>query len=236
MAERPEFETTLSLAGRTEQPMPQPIPYRRGGFGGVAGLAQWIEAHGVQAVVDATHPFAERISANAAAACAMTGVPLCVLTRAPWQNTAGDQWIEVLDMASAVKALGDEPRRVFLTVGRLALPEFEAAPQHHYLARTVDPPEPPLALPHLTLILDRGPFDAVAETELMRVHKIQILVTKNSGGAATYGKIEAARSLGMPVVMVQTPDAAKHVPRFQDPADVLLWLENHLGAAALRGV
>jgi precorrin-6A/cobalt-precorrin-6A reductase len=236
LAERPEFETTLSLAGRTERPVPQPIPYRRGGFGGVAGLAQWIEKHGIQAVVDATHPFAERITANAAAACAMTGVPLCVLTRAPWQKIDGDQWIEVPDMTRAVMALGDAPRRVFLTVGRLSLPDFEAAPQHHYLARTVDPPEPPPALPHLKLILDRGPFDAAAEIDLMRAHKIQILVTKNSGGAATYGKIEAARALQLPVVVVQAPAEASGVPRFQNLADVVSWLEDHLRAAVLRGV
>ncbi|MCI0431703.1 MAG: cobalt-precorrin-6A reductase [Rhodospirillales bacterium] len=236
LAERSEFEATLSLAGRTEQPMPQPIPYRSGGFGGIAGLAQWIETHGIQAVVDATHPFAERIAANAAAACALARVPLCVLTRAPWRRSAGDNWIEAADMASAVRALGDAPRRVFLTVGRLSLPSFEAAPQHEYLVRTVDPPDPPSALPHLTLILDRGPFDAAAETELMRAHEIQILVTKNSGGAATYGKIEAARSLGLPVVMVRAPDGTTGVPRFQDPDDVLAWLDDHRRAAALRGV
>ena len=236
LAERPEFETTLSLAGRTERPIPQPVPSRRGGFGGVQGLAQWIETHGIQAVVDATHPFAEQISANAAAACAITGAPLCILTRAPWARTVDDRWIEVPDMPSAVRALGDAPKRVFLTVGRLSLPDFEAAPQHHYLVRTVDPPQPPPALPHFTLILDRGPFNAAVETELMRARQIQILVTKNSGGAATYAKIKAARSLGLPVVMVQPPAEATSAPRFHDPAEVLSWLEDHFKAAILRGV
>ncbi len=236
LAERPEFEATLSLAGRTGQPMAQPIACRIGGFGGVAGLAQWIETHGVRAVVDATHPFAERIAANAAAACALAGVPLCVLTRTPWRRGEGDNWIEVPDMAGAVGALGDAPRRVFLTVGRLSLPDFEAAPQHKYLVRTVDPPDPPPALPHLTLILDRGPFDAAAEAELMRAHKIQILVTKNSGGSATYGKIEAARALELPVVMVRTPGGTAEAPRFEDPGEVLSWLDDHRMAAALRGV
>jgi precorrin-6A/cobalt-precorrin-6A reductase len=236
LAERPEFEATLSLAGRTERPISQPISYRRGGFGGIQGLAQWIETHRVQVVVDATHPFAAQISANAVAACAQTGVPLCVLTRAPWQKAPGDNWIEVSDMASAVRALGDAPKRVFLTVGRLSLPEFEAAPQHQYLIRSVDPPQPPPALPQSKLILDRGPFDTAAEIDLMRSHDIQIVVTKNSGGAATYGKIEASRALGLPVVIVQPPAGATGVPRFEDPAKVLSWLEDHLRAADLRGV
>lgn len=236
LAERPEFEATLSLAGRTERPIPQPIPYRRGGFGGVQGLAQWIETHAIQAVVDATHPFADQISANAVAACAQTGVPLCVLTRAPWERTAGDNWIEVPDMASAARALGEIPKRVFLTVGRLSLPDFEAVPQHHYMVRTVDPPQPPPGLPHFILILDRGPFDATAETDLMRAHQIQILVTKNSGGAATYGKIEAARLLRVPVVMVHPPAVTTAVPRFHNPDEVLCWLEDHRRVADFRGV
>ena len=204
LAARPDCPALISLAGRTLKPAPQPLPTRIGGFGGAAGLADFLAANGVRAVVDATHPFAEKISANAALACAQRGTPLLVLRRRPWQLQPGDVWSEVEDAPAAALALGKKARRVFLTVGRLELPAFLAAPQHRYLIRTVDPPE--VLPPKATLILERGPFAEAAETALLQKEKIEVIVTKNSGGEATYAKIAAARALHLPVILMRAPE------------------------------
>jgi len=204
LAQRGKPPALLSLAGRTLKPAPQPLPTRIGGFGGATGLADFLKANGISAVVDATHPFAEKISANAALACAETGTPLLVLRRRPWQPQPGDAWTQVEDAAAAALALGKKARRVFLTVGRLELPAFLPYSQHRYLIRTVDPPE--VLPPKAKLILDRGPFDEKAETALLLKEKIEVIVTKNSGGDATYAKIAAARALELPVILLRAPD------------------------------
>lgn len=224
LAGDPRFDATLSLAGRTRAPADQPLPTRVGGFGGFDGLRAWLAAADVRAVVDATHPFAARISANAAAACAAAGVPLVGLTRPPWRPVAGDRWTEVPDNAAAAAALGPAPRTVLMTIGRLGIADFRAAPHHRYVVRTIDPPEPADLPPDHGLILDRGPFDADAEAALMRGYGIDVVVTKNSGGAATYGKIEAARRLGLPVVLV-TPPARPDVPVVTDVEAAVAFLE-----------
>jgi precorrin-6A/cobalt-precorrin-6A reductase len=204
LAGRSDMPALLSLAGRTMNPGAQPIPTRVGGFGGAAGLADFFASKGVRAVVDATHPFAGQISANAALACAETDTPLLVLRRRPWSAEPGDTWTEVADAPAAAQALGPKPMRVFLTVGRLELPAFLDFPQHHYVIRTIDPPE---ALPpDARLILDRGPFDEAAERSLLKQEKIDVVVTKNSGGSATHGKIAAARALHLPVILLRPPD------------------------------
>ncbi|PZN57024.1 MAG: cobalt-precorrin-6A reductase [Proteobacteria bacterium] len=203
--ERRDCNVVLSLAGRTETPVAQGVPVRSGGFGGPAGLGAWLRDNAVSLLIDATHPYAARISANAAAAARETGVPLLALRRPGWERVAGDQWREVDDVASAVHALGSSPRRVFLSLGRQEIHAFEAAPQHHYLVRSVDPVEPPLAVPQAEMLLARGPFEASAELALLRRHGIDAVVTKNSGGTATYGKIAAARALGIEVVMIRRP-------------------------------
>lgn len=205
LVERADIEATLSLAGRTVDPAAQPIPTRIGGFGGVAGQAAWLREHRIDAVVDATHPFAAQISRHAAEAAKLTGTPIVAFVRPAWHREAGDRWIEVGDLDAAAAALGREPRRVLLTTGRLGLAHFEAAPHHHYLIRTIDHPGDLPGLPDHTLLLDRGPFDLGAERDLMRRERIGVVVTKNSGGTATYPKIVAARELGLPVVIVQPP-------------------------------
>jgi precorrin-6A/cobalt-precorrin-6A reductase len=197
----------VSLAGRTRAPLASPLPTRIGGFGGVEGLQRYLVDNGVDRVIDATHPFAERISANAREACAALGVPLAVLAREPWRRQPGDRWIEVVDMAAAVAALGSLPRRVFLTIGRLSVPDFRAAPQHHYLVRSIEPPEPEELPPSCELILARGPFSRDEEIHLMRERQIDALVTKNSGGPLTYAKIEAARALSLETIVVLPPGA-----------------------------
>lgn len=195
----------VSLAGRTSAPLAQSLPTRIGGFGGVLGLQRYLAEERIDRVIDATHPFAVRISANAREACAALGVPLLVLTRAPWRRMEGDRWTEVADNAGAVAALGEAPRRVFLTIGRLGLADFLCAPRHYYLIRTIDQPAENDLPPRNRLVLDRGPFTVESELSLMREAGIDILVSKNSGGRETYAKIEAARALGLEVVMVTPP-------------------------------
>lgn len=226
MADRPAWDVTLSLAGRTSEPKPLPVPTRVGGFGGAEGLARWLSENRIGAVVDATHPFAATISRNAAEACRAIGVPLLALRRAPWRPVAGDRWIEAATMGEAVRALGAEPRCVFLTVGRLELRHFAAAPEHRYVVRTIEPIADALPVPNLVAIRSRGPFDGRCERELMRHENIEVVVTKNSGGAATYGKIAAARELGLPVIMVARPDKPKTMS-VETADEALDWLACH---------
>ncbi|MGF6173579.1 cobalt-precorrin-6A reductase [Ensifer sp. 4252] len=197
------YETVISLAGRTADPRPQPVKTRIGGFGGAEGLSAFLVAEEVALVVDATHPFAARISHNAAAAANAARVRLLALRRPEWQAEAGDTWTCVGSVAEAVTALGNLPRRVFLAIGRQEAFHFEAAPQHSYVIRSVDPVTPPLKLPDATAILATGPFAEADEIELLKAHRIDVIVAKNSGGAATYGKIAAARKLGIAVIMVE---------------------------------
>ncbi len=215
---------TVSLAGRTRNPVLPPLPTRIGGFGGVAGLVDYLKAEGVQAVIDATHPFADQISANAAAACRLGGVPLRLLTRPAWVAGPGDRWVGVPDMAAAAQAVRGLHGPVFLTIGRQEVAAFEAAPDTRYVIRAVDPPDPMPALPDATLILDRGPFTLEAETALMRAHGIAVIVSKNSGGTATDAKLEAARRLGLTVVMVARP-TGNGVESLPGVEAAVAWLE-----------
>lgn len=233
LAARPDIQATLSYAGRTSSLAPQPIPVRVGGFGGPAGLATYLDAERIDAVVDATHPFAERMSWNAVAASEQTGVPLVALARPPWAPVPGDRWTEVDDLAAAATAFGERPRRVLLTVGRLGLKAFEAAPQHHYLVRSIDPPQD-FRLPDARVILDRPPFDRASERALMQGEAVDVLVTKNAGSAATYAKIEAARELGIEVVIVRPP-IRPDVATVADPEAALAWLDAHARRPADRG-
>ncbi len=236
LAGRNDLSVMLSLAGRTAAPKAEPVPTRSGGFGGAEGLAQYLQSEGIDRLIDATHPFAARISANAARAAALAGVPLLAIRRPAWSPEPGDVWTEVASVPAAAAALGAEPRRVFLTVGRQEAGVFAAAPQHAYWARTVEPLGDVLPVPRLTAIEARGPFDADAEAALMRDAGIEIVVSKNSGGAATYGKIAAARVLAIPVIMVRRPDKPD-VPCVPDAAGALRWLDAAAHAAStLRDV
>jgi precorrin-6A/cobalt-precorrin-6A reductase len=239
VAADPRVAPTLSLAGRTANPAAQPIPCRIGGFGGARGLKAWLADQGIAAVVDATHPFAARISANAAAVCRMLGVPLASIVRPAWQPQPGDRWTSVASATTAAEALGSEARRVFLTVGRLELAAFASASHHSYLARTIDPPGDVPLPRRITFLFERGPFDATAEAALLQREHIEIVVSKNSGGSATYAKIEAARRLGVPVVMVERPEKpAGHV--VVDAEAAYRWLTDlhvpHVGPGSARGV
>jgi precorrin-6A/cobalt-precorrin-6A reductase len=206
LAGRAELAVTLSLAGRTQNPIAHAVPVRSGGFGGADGLARYLREERVSMLIDATHPYAARISANAAQAAAAVGVAMWALRRAPWRKEEGDRWIEVRSGEEAVAALGEAPRTVFVALGRQELAPFEAAPQHSYLVRSVDPVEPPLAVPNARYLLARGPFAEDGEKSLLLENRIDAIVAKNSGGAATYGKIAAARALGIDVILIQRPE------------------------------
>ena len=226
------FDVTLSLAGRTAVPARQPVPVRVGGFGGVAGLVAHLRSERVGLLVDATHPYAATISAHAAEAAGIAGVPLLAVRRPGWERVEGDDWVEVADIAAAVAALGEAPRRVFLALGRQELAAFVAAPQHDYLIRSVDPVEPKLGVPRAQYLLGRGPFDATGERAMLEAHGIERIVCKNSGGAATYGKIAAARELGLRVVMLARP-ALPEAPSVDSAAEARAWIGHW---ATRRGV
>jgi precorrin-6A/cobalt-precorrin-6A reductase len=216
----------LSLAGATANPAPAPIPVRIGGFGGAVGLAAYLGSERIDAVVDATHPFASRMSANAAAACRVTRTPLVVFTRPPWTREPGDRWVEVATVEDAADALGATRRTAFLTQGRLQLAAFAQAPQHRYIVRAIDRPAEIDALPHCKLILARGPFTLADELDLMKRERVEALVTKNSGGRATYAKIEAARALGIEVIIVRRPPAPE-AKTLHDLDAVMTWIATH---------
>ena len=235
IADDNRFTGTLSLAGVTRSPNPSPLETRIGGFGGADGLARYLEQHRVDALVDATHPFAATISANAAAAAAAAAVPRLAVLRPAWEEMPGDQWIRVPDMQGAAAALGQEPRSVFLTVGRKDLAPFRAAPQHRYIVRSVDPPAAEFLPPDADVITARGPFAVADEARLLRQHCIDMIVTKNSGGSATVAKLVAARQHGLPVVMVERPPVSgQSVPTVDDAWRWLL--SRHEAASTRRGV
>ena len=174
LAETGSFDVMVSLAGRTAKPHEQPVPVRSGGFGGAEGLAGYLHDAKIDVLIDATHPYAEMISANAARAAALGGVPLIALRRDAWEKAAGDQWIETETIAAAVAALGQAPRRVFLALGRKEIQPFAEAPQHTYLVRSVDPVDPPLAVPHAIYLTARGPFSEADDRALLERHRIDV--------------------------------------------------------------
>ena len=212
-----------SLAGATRSPAPIPGEMHVGGFGGAEGLARYLEAVCPAAVVDATHPFAERISASATHACAARRVPLLRLLRAPWRAQEGDRWHPVGDLAAAAAVLPALGRRVFLSLGLRGLAPFAALPEIWFLLRAVDPPERLVTLPAHVLVLGRGPFRVEDELELLERHRIEVLVTRNAGGEGSRAKLFAARRLGLPVVMVARPAPAPG-ERVEDVAAALGWL------------
>lgn len=232
LAARDGIAVTVSLAGRTMEIVEQGVPTRIGGFGGVAGLAAYLRAERIALLVDATHPYAAAISENAALAAAETGTPLLALRRPPWRRVAGDIWKDVASETEAAAALGNAPRRVFLALGRQELAPFTAAPQHAYLIRSVDPVEPPLAVPDATYVLARGPFSEADDRALMARYRTEILVCRNSGGDAAYGKVAAARALTLPVILVARPPLPEVAASVGTVAKALAWLDHRL---ALRG-
>jgi precorrin-6A/cobalt-precorrin-6A reductase len=236
LAHRSDFDVTLSLAGRTASPAAQPVPVRRGGFGGIVGLVSYLREHQIDAVIDATHPFAATMSAHAWSAAVQTDTPLIAIRRPAWSPEAGDRWTEVHDAKEAVRALAPAAQNVFLALGRQEIAEFAHAPQHRYLIRSVDAVDPPLDVPYARYILARGPFEEDEERKLLVANTIDVLVAKNSGGAAAYGKIVAARKLGISVILFRRPPELP-VPNVSTATETVAWLDHVLGPAAdERGV
>ena len=237
LAADPRLAVTTSLAGRTKAPATLPGAVRCGGFGGAEGLASHLEAERVDLLIDATHPFAAQISEHAAEACVATGTPRLQLVRPAWQPREGDDWRHAASLESAAALLDGLGQRIFLTIGRQELAPFAGLRQHWFMVRMIDPPETPPPLDRFELLLARGPFDEAEEVALLQRHGIEALVAKNSGGAATYAKIAAARTLALPVVMVARPPA----PPGEQVADVeaaLAWIEariaSHPATASLQ--
>lgn len=235
-----DIPAVLSYAGRTRFPLAQPVPVRVGGFGGVAGLATYLREHQVSHLVDATHPFAATMSANAVAAARLAGIPLLALTRPAWVAGAGDAWRHVSDIAAAVAALEGPARHVMLALGRMHVDAFAAQPQHHYLLRFVDEPAERPSLPHHSLIVDRGPFTVEADMRLLQDHAIDLVVSKNAGGTGAEAKLIAAQNLCLPVLMIDRPVLPGRTEVYR-PEEVLTWLghamPDHSGASTTeRGV
>lgn len=230
------FAPVLSMAGRTKSPAPPPIPHRIGGFGGVEGLVAWLGEPGADLLVCATHPFAAQMRRHAVEAARRAGTPLLVIERPAWRAVEGDRWTPVPDMAAAAWALGETPRRVLLTIGQKDLAPFAAAAHHAYVVRSIDPPTAESLPPGAQVISARPPFAEADERALLQAHGIEVLVTKNSGGADAAAKLAAARELGLPVIMVERPptldldglDAARAL----DAAGAMAWLEARHEAAS----
>lgn len=196
-------DVITALAGRTAARPDVPGRVRVGGFGGADGLAAFLRDEGITAVIDATHPFAARISDHAARACTLTGRPRLRLARPEWPRQPGDRWIAADSMADAAARLPGLGRRAFLTVGIQEVAAFAGLTGLWFLVRLIA--AQPLPLADYTVVTGRGPFGEAAELALLRAHAIDVLVTKASGGPATHGKIAAARALGLPVLMVRRP-------------------------------
>ncbi len=219
---RARIDAVYSYGGRTRAPADQPLPTRIGGFGGVSGLAGYIRSEGITHVIDATHPFAAEMSRHAVEASAETGTQLIALERAPWTRAPGDNWIEVHDVNAAVAALPEATAKVFLAIGRQHIAPFATKPQHAYTLRFVDPPEAPLPFA-ADVIVSRGPFTLEGELEMMRTRSIAWIVARNSGGDGAHAKIDAARMLGLPVIMIGRPKLPERL-RVESVGEIMQWL------------
>lgn len=216
------FEIVSSLAGRVREPVLPVGEVRVGGFGGVDGLREWLSANEIEVVVDATHPFAGGITANAAAAAGALGLPVLHVRRPAWKQRAGDHWVRVPDLAGAAKALTGLGDRVLLTIGRQGVAAF-ADSHAWFLIRAIDPPDGALPARH-EILLARGPFALADETALLTGRRIDVLVTKDSGGALTEAKIEAARALALPVVVIDRPALPQGAVSVETVAAAWDWL------------
>ena len=228
LAGNTRVETTYSLAGRTRRPASVPVPVRTGGFGGPDGLAAYLRDERIDLVVDATHPYAAKMSAHAALACERESVPRLVLHRPPWTPELRDRWVDVPDAERAARALAGLGQRVLLTVGSRGLEPFSAVPGVSFIVRAVEPPTIALDPARFEVVLERGPFDVESERRLLESRAIDVVVSKNSGGTAAHAKLEAARALGLPVVMIARPSPPPG-PRVETVAAAADWIEARLG-------
>ncbi len=220
----------FSYAGRTAAPIIQPLPTRVGGFGGVNGLVAYLATEEITHVIDATHPFAAQMSGNAVMACTQARTPLIAFEWPAWKRAPGDNWSCVPDTDGAVAALPDDPARVFLAIGKQTLAPFAAKPQHFYLLRIIDAPQAPLPLPNTEVIVGRGPFTMESDMVLLKHHRITHIVAKNAGGNGARAKLDAARALQLPVILIDRP-AVPDRETANSVNGVMTWLRHsaHLG-------
>jgi precorrin-6A/cobalt-precorrin-6A reductase len=221
------IETITSLAGRVARPRLPEGEVRIGGFGGPQALARWLADHGIAAVIDATHPFAERISASAALAAPAAGVDLLRLERPGWSERPGDRWHWVDDLDAAAALLPRLGTRILLTTGRQGLGAFADTNDASFLIRCVDPPDPPLPPSH-EVLLDRGPYTLANELRLIDDHGIDVIATKDSGGEHTVAKLDAARERKLPVVVVRRP-ARPETPTVTTVEEAVAWASAYAG-------
>lgn len=221
---------TLSLAGRTEtarnsSQTNSSIQTRIGGFGGIEGLIDYLQQNSIDLIIDATHPFAAQISHHGATAARTYGIPYLIIDRPQWEKKIGDNWLEVETIAAAAKILPNVAKRVFLTIGRQELATFAHLQDIWFLMRAIDSPEPPI--PRGEIILDRAPFALEKERKLLLKYKIEAIVSKNSGGDATYSKVFAARELGIPLIMIKRPSLPP-ADRVSSVEEALAWLDRNI--------
>ncbi|WP_236077474.1 cobalt-precorrin-6A reductase [Rhodococcus sp. P1Y] len=221
------MDVVTSLAGRVREPVLPLGSTRTGGFGGPEGLSAWLDSQSVDVLVDATHPFATVISKNARSAACAARIPLIQLVRPPWRRGVGDRWTEVSSLHRAAEVVESTARRAFLTIGRQGVNAFAECSTTWFLVRSIDPPSVSMP-PRHRLVLARGPFDVQHEISLMTEHGIECLVTKNSGGLMTEAKLIAARSLRIPVVMVERPSTPVADVVVNTAEDATAWLRAHL--------
>jgi len=228
LANIPTIEVISSLAGRTKKPLALVGQVRIGGFGGAEGLAKYLQENAIDILIDATHPCAGQISVNGAIAAQLLNIPHLMLVRPQWGKVNGDYWIEVDSIAAAARAIPELVRRVFITSGRQQLEPFlersRLYPDMWYLMRSIDPPD--LELPNCKVLLDRGPFNLEQERQLLSEYQIEAIVSKNSGGDATYAKIMAARELQIPIIMVQRP-VMPEGEKVTSIAEAITWVQLH---------
>jgi precorrin-6A/cobalt-precorrin-6A reductase len=226
LATIPQIEVISSLAGRTKKPAALVGQVRIGGFGGAEGLANYLQQNSINILIDATHPCAGQITHNGAIASHVANIPHLMLVRPQWERVTGDEWIEVESVEAAAKAIPESVNRIFITSGRQQLEPFlqrsHIYPETWYLMRSIDPPD--IELPNSKMLLDRGPFSLEQERKLLRDYQIQAIVSKNSGGDATYAKIIAARELEIPIVMVQRP-ARPEGEKVTSIEEAIAWLQ-----------
>ena len=236
LARVPEISVITSLAGRTRDPALPSGEVRVGGFGGTDGLLAYLKENAIALMINATHPFAATMSAHALAAHRQSGVPLLRLLRPAWQKQPHDTWIKAPNIKGAAAICRWLGKRVLLAVGSQEVSQFADLPRAHFFVRMVDPPQAPLPLIHAEVIVAKGPFALADERRLMLERDIDLIVTKNSGGDATFAKIAAARELAIPVVMIDRPEIALHPGcETANAVDAAVeWVSTHIQAQIVR--
>ena len=194
-------DVITSLAGRTKEPVSVAGQTRIGGFGGAQGLANYLKEHQIDLLIDCTHPFAKQISANARKAADLTDTKLQVRTRPKWKRQEEDRWQEVENLDAACSAIPSNSR-VLLAIGSQHITAFQRRDDVFFIVRMVDEPSKPLALANYELLLGKPPLDWYEEKKILERHAVSHIVCRNSGGPKAYAKIEAARAIGLPVIIV----------------------------------